>query len=233
MFFGEGGPMMLGKYFLPSKNKNNLNQSLNYGTLENIYLDQEKYQKANVLTGFVIKRFFKSLAQIIQGGHYKSVLDVGCGEGVPLLNILSELQSNNSINGVDCDEIKLLMIKNNIPEGKFVKGDIYNLPYKNKTFDLILCLEVLEHLSSPKKALEEIKRVSSLDVLFSVPNEPLWSFLNLMRLKYVRNFGNTPGHCQKWSFRNFQKLLKRYFKIKLVKKIIPWTVIFCSQEKTL
>jgi len=233
MFFGEGGPMILGKYFLPSKNKNNLHQPLNYGTLENIYLDQEKYQKANVLTGFVIKRFFKSLAKIIQGGHYKSVLDVGCGEGVPLLNILSELQSNNSINGVDCDEIKLLMIKNNIPEGKFVKGDIYNLPYKNKTFDLILCLEVLEHLSSPKKALEEIKRVSSQDVLFSVPNEPLWSFLNLMRLKYVRNFGNTPGHCQKWSFRNFQKLLKRYFKIKLVKKIIPWTVIFCSQEKTL
>jgi ubiquinone/menaquinone biosynthesis C-methylase UbiE len=233
MFFGEGGPMILGKYFLPSKNKNNLNQPLNYRTLENIYLDQEKYQKANVLTGFVIKRFFKSLAKIIQGGHYKSVLDVGCGEGVPLLNILSELQSNNSINGVDCDEIKLLMIKNNIPEGKFVKGDIYNLPYKNKTFDLILCLEVLEHLSSPKKALEEIKRVSSQNVLFSVPNEPLWSFLNLMRLKYVRNFGNTPGHCQKWSFRNFQKLLKRYFKIKLVKKIIPWTVIFCSQEKTL
>ena len=217
---------MLGKYFLPSKNKNNLK-------IENIYLDQRKYQKANLLTAFVIKRFFKSLTKLIHGRHYKSVLDVGCGEGVPLLNILSELQSNNSINGVDCDEIKLLMIKNNIPEGKFVKGDIYNLPYKSKTFDLILCLEVLEHLSSPKKALEEIKRVSSQDILFSVPNEPLYSSLNVICLKYVRNFGNSPGHCQKWSSYNFQNLVKRYFKIKLIKKVFPWTVIFCSKEKTL
>jgi len=68
---------MLGKYFLPSKNKNNLK-------LENIYLDQRKYQKANLLTAFVIKRFFKSLTKLIHGRHYKSVLDVGCGEGVPL-----------------------------------------------------------------------------------------------------------------------------------------------------
>jgi ubiquinone/menaquinone biosynthesis C-methylase UbiE len=233
MLFGEGGPMMLGKYFLPPKNKNNPNQPLNYRTLENIYLDQKKYQKANVLTGFAIKRFFKSLAKVIQGGHYKSVLDVGCGEGVPLLNILSELQSNNSINGVDFDEIKLLMIKNNIPQGNFVKGNIYNLPYKSKTFDLILCLEVLEHLSSPKKALEEIQRVSSQDILFSVPNEPLWSFLNVVCLKYIRNCFNTPGHCQKWSSYNFQNLVKKYFKIKLVKKVIPWTAIFCSKEKTL
>ena len=223
---------MLGKYFFSSKNKNHLNHPFDNLKVENIYLDQAKYQKANVLTAFVIKRFFKSLAKIIHGRHYKSVLDVGCGEGVPLLNILSEFQSSNSINGVDCDEIKLLMIKNNIPQGNFVKGNIYNLPYKNQTFDLILCLEVLEHLPFPQKALEEIKRVSSRDILFSVPDEPLWTFLNLVCLKYIRNFFNTPGHCQKWSSGNFQKLLKRYFKIKLVKKIIPWTVIFCSKEKT-
>jgi ubiquinone/menaquinone biosynthesis C-methylase UbiE len=225
--------MILGKYFLFSKDKNNLNSAFNPHKLENICLDQEKYQKANVLTVFVIKRFFKSLAKVIQGGHYKSVLDVGCGEGVPLLNILSDLQSTNCINGVDFDEIKLLMIKNNIPQGNFVKGNIYNLPYKSKTFDLIFCLEVLEHLSYPKKALEEIKRVSSQDILFSVPDEPLWSFLNVVCLKYIRNFFNTPGHCQKWSSRNFQKLVKKYFKIKLVKKVIPWTVVFCSKEKTL
>ena len=48
--------MILGKYFLPSKNKNNLNQPLHYRKLENIYLDQEKYQKANVLTGFCNKK---------------------------------------------------------------------------------------------------------------------------------------------------------------------------------
>jgi ubiquinone/menaquinone biosynthesis C-methylase UbiE len=218
--------MMLGKYFLPSKNKNNLK-------LENIYLDQRKYQKANLLTAFVIKRFFKSLTKLIHGRHYKFVLDVGCGEGVPLLNILSELHSNNCINGVDFDEIKLLMIKNNIPQGNFVKGNIYNLPYKSKTFDLIICLEVLEHLSYPQKALEEIERVSSQDILFSVPNEPLWTFLNIVCLKYIRNFCNTPGHCQKWSSFNFKNLVKKYFKIELVKKVIPWTVIFCAKEKTL
>jgi len=224
---------VLGKYFFSLKNKNYLNQPFDNLNVENLYLDQAKYQKANMLTAFVIKRFFKSLAKIIHGRHYKSVLDVGCGEGVPLLGIFSEFPSGNSINGVDYDEIKLLMIKNNIPQGNFVKGNIYNLPYKSKSFDLVLCLEVLEHLSYPQKALEEIKRVSSQDILFSVPDEPLWSFLNVVRLKYMKNFGNTPGHCQKWSSPNFQKLVKRYFKIKLVKKVIPWTVVLCSQEKGL
>ena len=123
------------------------------------------------------------------------------------------------------------MIKKNIPQGNFVKGIIYNVSYKDNAFDLVLCLEVLEHLAFPEKAMEEIKRISSKDILLSVPNEPLWSFLNILRLKYLLNLGNTPAHCQRWSSNKFQNFVKKYFTIKAVKKVMPWTIIFCSGGK--
>lgn len=38
-------------------------------------------------------------------------------------------------------------------------GDIQNMPFENDNFDLVLCLEVLEHIPEPELALEEIFRV--------------------------------------------------------------------------
>lgn len=43
--------------------------------------------------------------------------------------------------------------------GVDVAGSIYQLPFKDEKFDNILCTEVLEHLYSPKEAIEEIARV--------------------------------------------------------------------------
>ena len=42
-------------------------------------------------------------------------------------------------------------------------GDISNLPFKDNSFDLILCINVLEHIRDYKKALMEIKRVLKPD----------------------------------------------------------------------
>ena len=38
-------------------------------------------------------------------------------------------------------------------------SDIYNIPVENSSFDTILCVEVIEHLTEPIKALLELKRV--------------------------------------------------------------------------
>ena len=44
-----------------------------------------------------------------------------------------------------------------------IKMDIHNMPFKEKSFDLILCNHVLEHVENDIKALEEIKRVLKMD----------------------------------------------------------------------
>lgn len=38
-------------------------------------------------------------------------------------------------------------------------GDIHNLPFKDEEFDVVLCVEVLEHVLEPKKAIQEMNRV--------------------------------------------------------------------------
>jgi len=40
-----------------------------------------------------------------------------------------------------------------------ILGDAYFLPFTNGSFEIVLCTEVLEHLTEPQKAIDEIKRV--------------------------------------------------------------------------
>lgn len=45
------------------------------------------------------------------------------------------------------------------PKMNIIKADINNLPFKDKSFNAVLCIEVLEHIKTPKKAVEEMYRV--------------------------------------------------------------------------
>ena len=57
----------------------------------------------------------------------------------------------------------------------------------------------MEHLGDPEAALEIVAGLASPWAIVSVPREPLWRVLNLGRLKYVGELGNTPGHLHHWS----------------------------------
>jgi ubiquinone/menaquinone biosynthesis C-methylase UbiE len=51
----------------------------------------------------------------------------------------------------------------------FTSGSIYDLPFADGTFELVLCTDLLEHLDDPKRAMHELVRVSKRWVLISVP----------------------------------------------------------------
>jgi len=76
----------------------------------------------------------------------KRILDVGCGRD-PACNHV-EMQF---------DEYITLDITRH-PQVKIV-GSVYNLPFKEESFDVVLLLEVLEHLLYPFDALKEVSRV--------------------------------------------------------------------------
>ncbi|MBN2468654.1 MAG: class I SAM-dependent methyltransferase [Deltaproteobacteria bacterium] len=195
-----------------------------------ILVKQGKYKNSSRFSVYLIKRFLRVIVRNLKGRRYNRLLDLGCGEGVPLVSIAPSLQGLRKIHGLDLDEDKISMIRNNVPDGEFIKGSIYHLPYKNSEFDLVLCLEIFEHLRYPENAMEEIKRIASNDILFSIPNEPIWSILNLLRLKYLRNLGNTPNHCQKWTPREFENLVKKFYTVKSVENVLPWTIVYCSVQ---
>ncbi len=87
-------------------------------------------------------------------------------------------------------------------------GSIYGLPFVNHEFDLVICTEVLEHLNAPILALQEIRRVSAKYCMLSVPNEPIWRFLNITRGAYITNLGSTPAHVNHWSIGSFQQYVR-------------------------
>ena len=89
----------------------------------------------------------------------------------------------------------------------------------------MLAVEVLEHLPDPAGALRELARIARRDIVVSVPNEPTWRALNLVRGSYISDWGNTPGHIQHWSSKRFSTLVGEHFDVVTVRKPLPWTVV--------
>ncbi|HMQ28482.1 MAG TPA: methyltransferase domain-containing protein, partial [Acidimicrobiales bacterium] len=92
-------------------------------------------------------------------------------------------------------------------------------------FDLVLALEVLEHVPEPEAVLSEIARVGRGAVVLSVPWEPVWRLGNLARGRYVRDLGNTPGHIQHFGRGGFRRLVARHLDVREVRRPVPWTFV--------
>jgi len=76
--------------------------------------------------------------------------------------------------------------------------------------------------------LQALQRIVGRHLIVSVPNEPLWSVLNLARGKYVTHWGNTPGHIQRWSKDGFIRVITKYFDVIEVRSPLPWTMLLCQ-----
>jgi SAM-dependent methyltransferase len=112
-----------------------------------------------------------------------------------------------------------------------VFGSADRLPFPAGTFDLVLAIEVLEHVPHPRSAVAEIARVCRGQVIASVPREPLWRVMNMARGKYLDDLGNTPGHIQHWSRRTFVQLMAGQLRVDEVANPTPWTVAACSSMR--
>ena len=132
---------------------------------------------------------------------------------------------------VDIDPVELAAAKRNISFANFQLGNVYNLPFHDKEFDLVICSEVLEHLNEPSKALKEVRRVTGGFCIMSVPNEPLWCLLNIVRGAYLSNYGNTPGHVNHWNKKSFEKLIGEYFDITKACSPLPWILVSGKPKK--
>ena len=126
------------------------------------------------------------ILRLIKAIMFQSCLDVGCAEGF-YLRLISGLIDSDELSTIGLDVAKnyLLKAKKEVDEGSWVLGDSHRLPFRNNSFDLILCLEVLEHLANPEMAFTELARVSGKYILISVAGENLFYHF-AKRLRLVR-----------------------------------------------
>ena len=188
-----------------------------------------KYSSKNFLQQYLIKRFLRSVSAHLHGVGYRSLLDVGCGEGFVLETIKKDFRQRKIV-GVDVNSKALKVAKEKLSEVRFIKADICNLPFEENSFDMIICLEVVEHVTDYHKALNEIKRVSGKYILLSVPWEPLFSWANMLRGKNMSRFGRDPEHTNFWTKNSFNKLLKKHgLNVISHKVIFPWQLVLIKE----
>lgn len=189
----------------------------------------KKHFAKNPLQRLLINNFYKKLFEIIKPIKTNSILDAGCGEGFTIIN-LRRNKIGKRYEGVDYSKDAIELGKKMYPEINIKLGNIYNLPYGDNSFDLIVCTEVLEHLKNPQDALKELKRVSNKYLVFSVPNEPFFILANFLRGNYLKTFGNQPEHINHWTNASFKKFLRKNgFKISACRAPFPWTLILARK----
>ncbi len=192
----------------------------------------KKHTHHNPIQRLLLWNFFRNLVNLTSSKSVDSILDVGCGEGFTL-NRLKEHGVGKQLEGVEYSKDAIELGRKTYPQIKIKQGDIYNLPYEDNTFDLVLCTEVLEHLGEPEKALKELVRVSKKYLVISVPNEPFFMLAQLVRGKNWSRLGNDIEHVQHWTMFGFPKFVKKNAgsNVKILAKRFPfaWTMLFLEK----
>ena len=194
----------------------------------------EKYESKNPISNYLVKNFFKNIEKMINSisskDKVKSALEAGCGDGY-LSQFLIKINVP-LVKSFDISESLVTLAKNRVPSHNFYIQSIYEMD-RCEDADLIICCEVLEHLETPDLALEKIYECSQKYVILSVPNEPIWRILNILRGKYLSDYGNTFGHINHWSKNKFIKFVEQRFEIIKVATPLPWTMILAKKVEGL
>lgn len=86
----------------------------------------------------------------------KRILDIGCGTGT-IGSTLARL--GNEVISVDITDKNFNLDLTETKGVNFQVADAQNLPYKTEMFDIVICNHILEHVTSKRKVIVEIKRV--------------------------------------------------------------------------
>jgi ubiquinone/menaquinone biosynthesis C-methylase UbiE len=183
----------------------------------------DKYASANPIERRLMATFLSQLQRALPAAPPSTVLEIGLGEGEVAQRVLGRYPGA-FLTGVDLPDPALVehWVSKKLPASF---ADVGALPFPDAAFELVLAIEVLEHVPRPEDALKEIARVATGHVVLSVPREPLWRVANLARGKYVSAYGNTPGHIQHWSRRSFVRLVSRHLEVTAVQSPPPWTMV--------
>jgi len=187
------------------------------------YGNLQKHLNPNPVQRYLLRRFHRQIASLLKATGAERILDAGCGEGF-VVSYLLQGNDGLTITGIDCSLEAIEMARQMVPGGLFDLGDLREMPYGDDSFDLVMCLEVLEHLPDPHRGLRELRRVTSAHCLVSVPHEPFFRATNFLRGKHVPAWGRDPEHLQHWTARQFRHLVGQYFEIERFVYSFPWVI---------
>ena len=183
----------------------------------------DKYGSTNPIEQKMMAGFLRSLDRMLDGLAPTRILEVGVGEG-EISERLRQRFPTAELAGLDLPDLDLSAEWHQRGVAA-IFADATALPFADDTFDLVLAIEVLEHVPRPERALAEIARVSTGPLIASVPFEPIWRIGNMARRRYLRDFGNTPGHVNHWTRWGFTRFVGKQFSVSDTRSPLPWTMV--------
>jgi len=183
-----------------------------------------KFQTANPIVKRLIDRFYDRLLATVSPSP-SSLLDAGCGEGETLARLGARLPSR--VVAVDASAAAVAFTAKRFPGAEVSRERLERLPYGDGEFEVVLCLEVLEHVPRPLDAVFELARVSASQVVVSVPFEPWFQLGSLARGKHVAALGNHPEHVNHYNRGSLRRLLEPAMAEVSVQVSFPWLIARC------
>jgi SAM-dependent methyltransferase len=102
----------------------------------------------------------------------KTILDVGCGKGIRMAAMrLSRKESVSCMVGADIFYPYIERCRKDFIHDDYVWCDVRHLPFREKSFDTVLCLDVLEHMTRGDglNLIGEMEAIARAQVIVSTP----------------------------------------------------------------
>lgn len=162
------------------------------------------------------------------------ILDVGCASGLLTSRIAGFFPLAESF-GIDSYKEAIQFGQKSYPNIKLKYGDAHKLPFKNESFNLITCIETLEHLENPKGAIYEMVRVLKKDGYILIGQDTDNLLFKIVWMIWTKRRGKVwhNSHLHPYSPKQLEKLIKECG-LKIIKKKfshLGMEVFFLIQKK--
>jgi len=118
------------------------------------------YFKTNALTRYLFRRRVEMVFGLLPDRTWDRALDAGTGVGY-LLPTLSKIA--REVDAVDLSPVvkytQAMLDKRGVRNVRLQQADLLHLPFEDGSFDLVVCLSVIEHIPEPAVVFAEVARV--------------------------------------------------------------------------
>ena len=154
-----------------------------------------------LITGIFYDNYCKKKLDIVKQFLNKNdtILDIGCGNPEQSYCI-RELMKYPKWVGFD---------RNPVDTNRIIKGDINKIDIADNSFDVVLCLDVIEHFKDPKTIVEKLIKISKKKIIIITPITKykfFRKFINIIR--YVLGVGILSGHYYEFFEHEIEEMAK-------------------------